>query len=256
MAVLKNAIQALDPQPDKTKEITLALSLLSELCEQKIKQYKSDILDDIRTAGSPENKSIPITEIIASHSEYRAYVKDDAGKIATEVSSAIKKFVAGGVDKIIDGMASLVTTGIEAIVGAGEGSQQELSSYYIIVQNYGIARYDIKVWARKIEAKGITSKIQDCLAIAAFKSSVDVSKISFNTFLIAYDQQLSLMNIPQSDIDTYITKAETLYHKLRGDKDSLYVASGLNIGESRRGSQAIGAPLFHGPGVFKGSLWQ
>lgn len=81
----------------------------------------------MRTAGTPENRTIPVTEILARHKEYRAYVKSDAGKIATEVSSAIKKIVSGGTSDIIDGVASLVTTGLEAIIGAGEGTQQEMS---------------------------------------------------------------------------------------------------------------------------------
>lgn len=250
MSILKDAINALDPAPDKKKEITLLLSLLSEACEQKVKEFSTNIEEELRTAGNGENRTVPVTEILARHKEYRAYIKSDAGKIATEVSGAIKKFVSGGADDIIDGIASLVTTGIEAIIGAGSGSQQEMSTYYIVVQDYGIARYDIRVWARQIEAAGITSQIETALATVAFKSSVDITKLSFNTFLIAYGSQLEAMNFPKDKQKEYINYAIEIYDKLRG------AATGDKIGLDRSlDNTASQIGNFRLPGKYFGSLW-
>ncbi|MCA1408637.1 hypothetical protein I6F26_29955 [Ensifer sp. IC3342] len=253
MAVLKNAINALDPAPDKKKEITLLLNLLSELCEQKVVEFKQSVEQDLRTAGDKENRTIPVTEVLARHNEYRAYVKDEAGKLATEVSGAVKKFVSGGSDNIISGIADLVTTGLEAILGAAEGVQAEMGSYYIVVQDYGIARYDIRAWTRRIEASGITSKIENAMAIVAFKSSVDVTKLTFNTFLLAYGEQLAAMKFPPNEQTEYIEYAEKIYDKLRG-------RAGL-ASEPREGRVSIDSfanpPLvgFRAPGQFFGSLW-
>lgn len=251
MAVLKNAINALDPQPDKKKEITLLLALLSELCEQKVKEFSTSIEEELRVAGNGENKTIPVIEILARHKEYRAYVKQDAGKIASEVSAAIKKFISGSATDIIDGIASLVTTGLEAIIGAGTGTQQEMSSYYIVVQDFGIARYDIRAWSRQIEATGITSHIETAMAIVAFKSSVAVKKLSFNTFLIAYAGQLAQMGFPPDKQKEYLAYAKEIYESLRKD-DSLAVQGGLL-------SSSLGAPSdsvkFRAPGQLYGTLW-
>jgi len=255
MAVLKKAIETLDPAPDRKKDLTLLLSLLSELCEQRVDKFTKTIEEDLRTAGTSENRTIPVTEILARHKEYRAYVKADAGKIATEVSSAIKKFVSGATSDIIDGVASLVTTGLEAIIGAGEGTQQEMSSYYIIVQDYGIARYDICAWSRKIEAQGITSQIETAMAIVAFKSSVDIKKISLNTFLIAYGEQLSKMNFPQEKQIEYIDYAEKIYFKLRGE-DSKNPLPNLNRVSYPSDIEQQFNVNFISPAQFKGSLWE
>lgn len=217
MAVLKNAINALDPAPDKTKEITLLLSLLAELCEQKVATFTEKIETDLRTAGSDENRTVPVTEILANHTEYRAYVKQDAGKIAGEVTSAVKKFLSGGTGEILDGIAGLVTTGLEAIIGAGSGTQQEMKSYYIVVQKFGMVRFDVRAWSRQIEASGITSNIQTSLAIVAYKSSVNVKKLSFNSFLVLYQDQLANIGIPESDWDKYLTEAEAMFKKLGGN---------------------------------------
>jgi hypothetical protein len=94
-----DAIKALDPAPDKKKEITLLLNLLSELCQQKVAQFSAAIERELRTGGSGENMTIPIRFIMARHKEYRAYIKKDAGKVAGEVAGAIKKFVQGGREK-------------------------------------------------------------------------------------------------------------------------------------------------------------
>ena len=215
MSILKDAINALDPAPDKKTELTLALSLISELAENKSIEFERRVEESLRTAGTVENRTIPVTEIIAKHREYRAYVKSDAGKIATEVSGAIKKFVSGGSDDIIDGISDLVTTGVEALIGGGSASQQELTSYYIVVQDYGIVRYDISAWSRSVEARGITAQIECALAFQATKSSVDVTKLSFNTFLIAYGQQLNSMGFSETEIEKYLDYAEKIYDKLR-----------------------------------------
>lgn len=217
MAVLKSAINALDPTPDKKKQITLLLSLLSELCEQKVNQFSTEIEDELRTAGSGENKTVPITEILAKHTEYRAYVSQDSDKIATEVTDGIKKFLAGSTESVLDGISDLVTTGIKAIIGAGSGQQQEFLSYFIVVQSFALLRFDIRVWNRRIEAEGITNEIEHAFAISAYKSSVDVKQITLNTFLIAYQDQLAKIGIPESSWEEYLDTAEKVFERLRGD---------------------------------------
>lgn len=259
MAILKNAINALDPSPDKTKELTLLLSLLSELCKAQVTNFTKSVQDSLRTAGtSPENKTIPVTEILATHEEYRAYVEADAGKIATEVADAVKQFVSGSATDIIDGVASLVTTGLTAIIGAGDATEQEMRSYYIVVEDFSMARYDICAWSRQIDAQGITNQIQNALAIVAFKSSVDVTKISLNTFLNAYALQLSQMKFPANQQKEYLDFAVSIYNKLRGDTSTAATANGTN-GTSL--TQAINSKpfevaTFHTPGTFRGSLWR
>jgi len=241
MAFLKDAIEALDPAPNKKSELTLSLNLISEMAENKVKDFDNYISEEIRTAGNGENRTIPVTEILSRHSEYRAYVKDDGAKVASEVSAAIKKFVGGGATNIIDGMSDLVTTGINAILGGGQAAQQEMVSYYIVVRSYGMARYDICAWSRSIEAEGITSKIEKAMAIYATKSSVDVTKISFNTFLLTYAQQLENMGIPEKNAEEYIDAAEKLYYRLKG--------AGSNSPVGLENVSSTGAGLLRAPGV-------
>ena len=75
MSVLKNAIEALDPAPNKKTELTLALQCLFELAEQKTQLFKHELQQNLRTAGTPDNQTIPVTQILAWHNETRAYVQ-------------------------------------------------------------------------------------------------------------------------------------------------------------------------------------
>ncbi|HNB24001.1 MAG TPA: hypothetical protein PKJ84_13790 [Anaerolineales bacterium] len=229
MSVLADAIKALDPAPDKKKELTLALNLLSELSENKVKEFANEVQGSYRTAGTDENRTAPITTVVATHSEYRAYIKDDAGKIPGEVSTAIKKFVSGGSEQIITGIADLVTTAITAILGSGQATQQEVRSYYITVQARAMVRYDILAWRRLVEADGITSKIEACMAIYASKASIDVAALDLNTFLLAYEDQLTKMNFTEQQTIEYIDYAEEVYKRLRGDAISQSVTTPKSI---------------------------
>lgn len=249
MSILSDAIKAVDPAPDKKKELTLALNLLSELSENKVKEFSNEVSSSYRTAGTDENRTAPITTIVATHSEYRAYIKDDAGKIPGEVSGAIKKFVSGGSDQIITGIADLVTTAITAILGAGQATQQEVRSYYITVQARAMVRYDIYAWRRLVEASGITSKIEACMAIYASKASIDVAALDLNTFLLAYEDQLTKMGFTEKETLEYIDYAEVVYKKLRGDSVQQYDTNPKS--ENKPKSIAASAiPRLRTPGEF------
>lgn len=230
MSFLKNAINAIDPTPDKKKELTLAVNLLFELAEQKNALQEEALKELLRTAGTPENPTIPITNTLAFHSETRAYVKSNASTLVDTVTGAVKKFINGGADNIVDGIGELVTGGLEAILGAGSGSQASMHSYYIIVEGLSIVRFDIMAWQRKIEATGITTEIENAMTFTAFKSSVDVDKITFNTFLQAYKNQLEKLKFTDAELIAFIKKSKEVFELLR-DSDSnknLLKISGLD----------------------------
>lgn len=215
MSFLKNAIESVDPQPDKTKELTLALNLLYELAEQKSILFKKDLIENLRTAGTPENPTIPITSVLAWHQETRAYVKKSPKELVKTVENAIGKFIDGGSEQIISGIGDLVSRGLEGILGSGVGIQAEMHAYYIVVEALSIVRFDISAWSRRIEAKGITSNIQNALAFQTVKSSVDVDAITFNTFLQAYKSQLNKLNLPPDKLKAFIIESKEVFELLR-----------------------------------------
>lgn len=220
MAFLRDAIKVLDPSSDKQKELTLALSLLSELCEIKVNEFENNIFKSFRTAGTGENYTVPIYKQIGTYKDYRAYVKDDVSKIGDEISKVLNKFISGSTPEIISGIGDLLTSALTTVLGEGEASQREMHQYCVVIQDYSIVRYDISIWKRNIQATGITSKIQDCLAIYCSKASVNVQSLDLNTFISIYADQLNNLNIPKTEIKKYLDESEAIYLKLKGNTPS------------------------------------
>ena len=223
MSSLRNSIKKADPAPEKKEEIMLNLNLLFELATSKCDHFKTQIADNIRTAGTIENPTIPITHIIADTSEMRAYCKDDSTKIVGEATNAIKSFVTGGSENVISGVGALIGAGINMLMGSGEGVQAEHSDYFIMVDGLALVRIDVKSWIRKVTVVGITQKIESVLAFTAVKSSVDVDKISFNTFMEAYKYQLqrdAAHALNENDLMKEIKRAKEVYNLLKTDSRS------------------------------------
>ena len=220
MSSLRNSIKKADPAPEKKEEIMLNLNLLFELATSKCDHFKTQIADNIRTAGTIENPTIPITHIIADTSEMRAYCKDDSTKIVGEATNAIKSFVTGGSENVISGVGALIGAGINMLMGSGEGVQAEHSDYFIMVDGLALVRIDVKSWIRKVTVVAITQKIESVLAFTAVKSSVDVDKISFNTFMEAYKYQLqrdAAHALNENDLMKEIKRAKEVYNLLKTD---------------------------------------
>ena len=197
----------------------LNLNLLFELATSKCDHFKTQIADNIRTAGTIENPTIPITHIIADTSEMRAYCKDDSTKIVGEATNAIKSFVTGGSENVISGVGALIGAGINMLMGSGEVVRM-FGLYSFMVDGLALVRIDVKSWIRKVTVVGITQKIESVLAFTAVKSSVDVDKISFNTFMEAYKYQLqrdAAHELNENDLMKEIKRAKEVYNLLKTD---------------------------------------
>lgn len=215
MAILKNAIKAFDPAPEKKNEVEKILTLLFELAESKTDNFKKEIVQSLRTAGTEENPTIPVTQVLRFQADTRAYTVEDSAKIINEATLAIKGFIQGGAENIVNGIGNLLGTAVNALLGSGHGIQAQRDDYFVAVEGLSIVRVDVKSWVRKVEISGVTKKIDSIFAFVASKSSVDVDKITFNTFLQAYQFQLLRLQMPQDELIKEITKAREVFDILQ-----------------------------------------
>jgi hypothetical protein len=218
MAVLKQAIATFDPATEKKKEIETALDLLFELAKSKCENFEKTILQLLRTAGTEENPTIPISQMINSYHDIRSYVTEDSANIINVITAETKNFITGGTDNVINGISTLLCTGINALLGAGTGVQAERKDYFIAVDGLSIIRVDIMSWMRRVDITGIKKRIDSALAFTIVKSSVDVNKITFNTFLQAYKYQLENSKISNDDLLREISEAKKVFLLLK-DKE-------------------------------------
>jgi hypothetical protein len=194
MGSIRAAANQIVANDDKLAREKALLDALAALAEEKGRSMTQQIMADLRTAGTAENRTVPIEAIIAVAEEHHAYAMDRLNTtIAQNVSAALKGFCSGSSDQIIDGVTSLISTALGAFLGQGEASEDSLHDYYLLTEGMSIIRVDLRSWRRKISVDGIVQNLEAVSAFSAVKSTVDLSKIRLNTFLHMYEKQLAVV---------------------------------------------------------------
>ena len=220
MGVIKDVIKKADQTPGITAEIKETLNLLYELSKQKADLFEEKIAKDLRNAGTTENPTVPITVKLGSHQEIRVTTANTPdGDITKGISEALKSVLAGSKDGIIDGLTSLINTGLKVVLGAGEGEEREEHTYYIATEGLAIVRLDLIYWSRHITAASITKYAEKSVVCTAVKSSVDVTKIDFNAFLASYQAQLIRCKFNESQLEDELKNAKRIYNLLTEGSD-------------------------------------
>ena len=139
MEKLKELISS--PTKQLTEEEKKTLYLLYELSEEKARTYTTQIMNDLRTAGMEENPTVPIMQVLGSYQEIFVITKDSSDEdITTEIRSGLRGLVPGGKDKIIDGIAGLISTGLRTMMGAENGEECFEKSYYLAIEGSSVIR--------------------------------------------------------------------------------------------------------------------
>lgn len=220
MSVIKDAIASVDQSESKAAEIKELLNVLYNYGTEKAKVFEDTIDADLRTAGTPENKTVPVSAKIASHQEIRVTTKDTPDTDITDtIGTVLKEVLTGTKDGIIDGLTDLIDTGLKVVLGAGEGEEREDHTYYIATEGLAIVRLDLRYWCRQVTAESITKYAEKSIVCTAVKSSVDVNKIDLNTFLATYSVQLSKCQIPDDQLKEEIKNAKDIYELLADKSD-------------------------------------
>ncbi len=211
MSAIRNLITSADQSDKLAQEANAHLDTLSALADAKADLFREKITQSLLNAGQGSDKTIPITAVKDFTSETHAYVSSDAGKISDTVTSAVKGFVQGGKDNITNGVCSLVTTAITALFGSTESSDMTFEKYYVAVEGIALIRLDIMGWKRAITASSLTTKVEQVSAFVMSKSTIDVKKTDFDTFLDLY-QGVVLADDPQAKSLDIIKEAKDLFN--------------------------------------------
>lgn len=215
MGQLKEIIALADQTGKMTAEIKEALNLLYELSKQKADFFEEKIAKELRTAGTDENPTVPIAKMLRSHQEIRVVTENTSNEdIKNGINTALKSVLTGSKDGIIDGLTSLIDDGLKVILGAGEGEEMEQHAYYITTDGLAIVRLDFIYWCRHITAKSITKYAKKSIVCTAVKSSVDLTRLDFNSFLFIYQEQLNRCNFSNEELMNEIMNARKIYDQL------------------------------------------
>lgn len=185
MGKLREMINSVDQSKDTEKEIGEQLKILTALGESKVTIFRGEIEASLKDGKTTDDLKVPITKVLGSYEEYRAYTKRSQEDLAKDVINSFKTMFNGGT-QIADGIGSLITKSLGVLLGAGSGEELMKKEYFIIVEYPAIIRYDVAMWSRNISVKSLQERAENIIACVAYKSAVDVTKLDFNTFLGCY----------------------------------------------------------------------
>lgn len=215
MGKLRDIINSADNSKEIADDVRENLHILMSLADSKLKQFQDEIVMDLKNGKTTDDLTVPITKSVGTYSEARAVTADSTTDVLGEVANVIDSMVSDHSAKgVIGGIAGIAHHALDTIMGTGEGTEQETRLYMVTPDYPAIVRYDFAFWARNIKAESIRKHCETALACVMYKSSVDVTKLTFNDFLTLYAPVLNAaFGDDQAELEHMITKAEDTYNR-------------------------------------------
>ena len=228
MGVLKDVVNNFDTSKSQMQDIKETLAIMVELTESKAKEFRTEIENNLnrgRILGkgtSTESLYFPISSVKDSRDDYRCITKDTPTDLINKISDSI----SGMIDDhsgtgIVKGIAEMINTAIQPLLGMSGAAEQYCSVTSTFIDGNGlgvsIMRFDCIIWGRSVMSESIKQQIEKTMACVAYKSVVDVRKITFDDFRAVYSPVLELSGI--KNVQEAIKNAREIYDLLDGGKD-------------------------------------
>lgn len=214
MSAIKAAIKSFDTADEKFEEQLEAVRALETLGAAKAEIFVRDIQTSLLTAGEEKsNKTVPVTFVVGSRKEIRAFSSSEAGNIGRVVNDSLASFLSGKKENIVNGIGNLVSNAMNIFLGEGEASSDTIEMYYVATDGLSPVRVDIKSWFQCVQAKSITSRMERVVTVVATKSVIDVNRIDLGTFLYLYQGQFDVNTMTQKELSDAIDAAADIYNK-------------------------------------------
>jgi hypothetical protein len=214
MGFIRSVVKELDQSDNLAKEAAAHLEALEDLANTKADLYESTLKANLVNAGIGSDHTIPISHIQDFTRDTRAYVASNADNISTVVNESLTGFVNGGKDQIVGGIEKLLTVAVTALFGGSSGSEATTSKYYVANEGVALVRIDFMGWKRNVQTVSLTTKIEQVSAFVLCKSTVDIEKAKFDTFLDVY-QYIVMAGQENPSAKQIIKEAKELYDDFR-----------------------------------------
>lgn len=215
MSLVRDIVKQFDNSDELAQTQREVVESLARLGETKAELFEAKIQESLRGAGGT-NSTVPITSILASKKEVHAFTSTSTEHLADTVKSSLKSFVSGTADSIIDGVGGLISEALTVFLGGASASTGTMEEYYVVTEGLSIVRVDLKAWYLNVSARGIYEKMERISAFVAVKSTVDLTKIDFNTFLYLYQNQLTAAHLDKNQVKQALQEAKEIYQEFHG----------------------------------------
>lgn len=216
MATMRSIVEDFTGTDDLAQTQRELVESLSALAVAKAEIFEYEIMQSLRSAGKGgQEQTVPISTIINSKIETRAYTSTSVDDIAKEVRQALKAFTSGTSEGVINGVTKLLGDALKLFFGEATASENTIDEYYVMTEGLSVVRVDCKAWYLNVSAKSVQEKMQLVTAVVAVKSAIDMAKIDFNTFLNLYQRQLFAGDVPAKDVAAQLEEVQEIYDLFR-----------------------------------------
>lgn len=207
-------------------DVSEELSMLSSLAQAKLDLFKTEIESSLESGKVTDDLTVAVTKLIKKHEEYRVYT-GKSSELTDDISKSVQKIIGG---ETADGITSIVSSLVNAFLGAEEGEESMERDYIVTVEYPAIIRLDMAFWSWKVKNETLKKKAQSIICFVVYKSAVDVEKLDFNAFLSVYAPTLRATCIDkatnqlknESQLLRLLNEAKDVYALLSGNsKESL-----------------------------------
>jgi len=221
MGVIRDIVKQMDNQPETTAAIKETLTVLMGLAEAKGDAWRERIERDLVTGKMGDSLTVAITKVIASRVEYRSHVQTETTPIITSITKSLNSMFSGDA-AILTSIGDIVQDMLSAIMGAGAGDETEVTSYCVVAEYPAIVRFDFAFWGRNVVSESITKYMENVFTCVAYKSAVDVKKLTFNDFLALYGPVLvRAYGSDPTKLNELLEQAKQIYLMFRNEPDVL-----------------------------------
>ncbi len=219
MSTIRDAVNACDPSKETELIIKEQLETLSQLANAQNNIDSAAIEMALKDGKINDDLTVPITKVLGKYNETHVVTTQKADVIVNRLSGSIKSFFNPSAEGILTGVAGILGTALDALMGAGQGMEAKKSMYSVVVEYPAIIRFDFAMWVRNTRATGIMERCKNAVSIVAYKSAVDITKLDFATFLAIYSPVLNkAFGSDQTKIKELIAEAKDVYGMLADDK--------------------------------------
>lgn len=211
MSLIGDVIDEFDGSDELAQLQRETVEALAALGQSKGEAFDLEIKESLLSAGNGTNLTVPVSSVLRSLIDLRAYSSTEVGKIGEVVKDALSRFISGAEEDIIEGIGSLISDTLAVFLGEASASTGTIEEYYVATEGLSIIRVDMKAWYLNVSAESIRSKMERATSIVAIKSVVDLAKVDFSTFLNLYQQMLGESKLSPEQISKALDEARRIY---------------------------------------------
>ena len=191
-----------EQQQQNNQEVTETMQMMHKMLVNKIAATSSKMEND-----AIEDKSLPIVAVVDKSEKYKVRVSEAP---SAEINNAIGEVLSGD---FLDGLKSLVTAGLNQMLGNASAGETERVDFHIVFANNSLLRIDYMMYKYNFSSRGIIDEVQNVFCYYLQVGVLDLEKVNPQILLYELTRAIGESRLPDAAkrLQNLTTFAKDLY---------------------------------------------